>query len=157
MDDNLALMGQYLTEDDWNFDTQVRNDEPFITLGVTGESGKWTLYLFAAPDGVVVASSVLDVFVPEPRRPETALLLTFINYRLRMGAFTLDLSDGEVSFRIGIDVEGGHLAPTMFRNMQQTNLATMDHWFPTIMSVAYGNVAAAVAYEQRLAEIRTGL
>lgn len=157
MDDNLALIEQYLTEDDWAFEREVRNEEPFLKMGVTGQSGKWVFYSFAAPDGVIVVSSVLDVFVPEPRRPETALLTTFVNYRLRVGAFTLDLSDGEVSFRIGIDVEGGRLTPTMFRNLLQTNLSTMDHWFPTIMSVAYGNVAAEVAYEQRLAEIRTGL
>lgn len=150
---NLDTFERYLTEDEWKY----QREESYVRLGFTGENGNWRVFCAADDDGVIAVTSCLDTFIPEGRRLELSVLFSWINFKIRVGGFQLDPTDGEVRFRNAYDVEGGEFTQTMFRNMLGCNLSTMDHWLPTIMAVGYGGVAAEVAYEQAVAEHQAGL
>jgi hypothetical protein len=151
---NLELFESFLSADEWNFQSDERG---FVKMGFTGESGSWKVFFVGDDDGVVAAMSCLEMFIPQGRRQEVSVLFSWINFKLRVGACLLDPSDGEVRFRISYDVEGGEFTREMFRNLLGCNLATMDHWFPAIMSVGYGGVAAEAAFRTANEEFSAGL
>src|SRR5579884_4552646 len=56
-------------------------------------------------NGVLLLVSNIPIFAPVYRRAEVCEALTRANYGLWMGAFEMDLNDGEIRFRIGLPVE----------------------------------------------------
>jgi hypothetical protein len=83
-------------------------DEAVWKLPVIDEDGsepKFTGLLAAYPDvETVVAWAVFPLQMPEQRRDEVARYLIGVNYELAVGAFEMDLSDGEVRFRVGLPI-----------------------------------------------------
>ena len=83
--------------------------------------------------------------VPVGRRAAVAEALARINMRLWIGNFELDFADGEVRFRVSMDVEQGLLSEKMVDNMMRCAFSTMERFHDAIMKVALGNVLAADA------------
>ncbi|MEP7347744.1 MAG: YbjN domain-containing protein, partial [Gemmatimonadaceae bacterium] len=83
--------------------------------------------------------------VPEDRRVAIAEAVTRINARFSFGNFDLDFEDGELRFRIGIDVEDGLLSEQMVNNMLGCALQAMDRFHPALMRIAFGDVEPAAA------------
>jgi hypothetical protein len=83
-------------------------DEAVWRLPVIDEDGsetKFTGLLAAYPDvETVVVWAVFPSQMPEHRRDEVARYLIGVNYELAVGAFEMDLSDGEVRFRVGVPI-----------------------------------------------------
>lgn len=135
----------FLDQEDWTY--AVADDFPMVSAGFAGRHGEWRVLLSATDDGLVSIDSVLGQRVPAERRMEMTLLLTLVNYGLRMGGFQFDFNDGEIRFHTSADVEDSTLSRAMIRNLLHTNLATTDHHYRAIMAVSYGNVAAFAAHE----------
>jgi protein-tyrosine phosphatase len=83
--------------------------------------------------------------VAEHGRVAVAELLTRINWALTLGAFEMDLSDGEVRYRNAIDVEGGTLAPLMVVNLVRAATTAVAQYSPAIAAVATGRIRPAEA------------
>ena len=60
----------------------------------------------------------------------------------------MDMEDGEIRFKVSMDVEGGTLSPPMVINMMMTGFTMVDRYFPGFMSVMYGNAIPAVAVRE---------
>jgi hypothetical protein len=79
-------------------------DQDWVATDGFGQHGSWLLVGQAYEDrGQAAIYSVLPEHVPEERREAVAILLARINYGLILGAFAIDLDDGEVRFRASID------------------------------------------------------
>ncbi|PKK88818.1 MAG: hypothetical protein CVV64_17190 [Candidatus Wallbacteria bacterium HGW-Wallbacteria-1] len=87
-------------------------------------------------------------FIPEEHRFRLCEFINRANYGLRMGNFEMDMKDGEVRFRLSIDVEGGELTHMMIKNMIRSGYSLMDKYYPGIMAILYGGLAPAAAIEQ---------
>jgi hypothetical protein len=61
--------------------------------------------------------------------------ITRANYGINIGDFEMDLDDGEIRFKISMDVEAGVLSNIMVRNMMVAAYTTVDRFFPGLMSV----------------------
>jgi hypothetical protein len=55
-----------------------------------------------------------------------------------IGNFEMAWDTGEVRFRTAIDIEGGELTATMWRNLVHINLRSMDRYLPGLTAVANG-------------------
>lgn len=88
---------------------------------------------------------IFSARVPAHRRPEVAEALTRANWGLALGNFELDFQDGEVRFRLSVDVEGGELAPQMLHNMLTTGLYMAERYHDAVMCVAFGDAGPAEA------------
>lgn len=86
--------------------------------------------------------------IPEQARVPIAEFLARANYGLRIGNFELDMSDGEVRYKVSVDVEGGALVPQMVKNMVAAGLSTFDHYFPGLMSVGFAGIDPKAAIEE---------
>jgi hypothetical protein len=77
--------------------------------------------------------------VPDDRRLAAAEFMARANFGLVLGNFELDMEDGEVRYRVSIDIEGGELTNKMVRNMIGAGVVTLDRYFPGLMAVCYAD------------------
>src|SRR5688500_15171463 len=85
-------------------------DVDTVSTPVTGSTETWSAFVAAREDEhQLMIHSVLPDDVPKNRRNEMALFLTRANWGMVIGAFEMDLDDGELRFKTAIDVEGTEL------------------------------------------------
>jgi hypothetical protein len=117
-----------------------------LTLSFNHAHGAYVLYFTTNDDTDLIGlMATYGSRVPESRRVQVAEALSCINVLLWLGSFELDFADGELRFRIGIDVEGGQLSETMLSNMLGAALHSMDRYHVALMRIAFGEVDPAVA------------
>jgi hypothetical protein len=99
----------------------------------------------AEESGQVVVGVAAPVKAPEDRRAEVGELACRVNYNRRVGCLEMDMSDGEVRFRAGIDVEGGELTETMIRNLIGSAYCGMDRYMPTLLAFSFAGTSPEAA------------
>jgi hypothetical protein len=125
-------------------DLDEHPDQGWLATDGFGEHGSWLLVGQAYEDrGQAAIYSVLPDQVPEERREAVALLLARVNYGLILGAFAIDLDDGEVRFRASIDFGGGEPSQALLKPLTATALLQFDRWLPALRGVIGGEDPAA--------------
>lgn len=76
-------------------------------------------------------------------------LLLHINYEILYGNFELDLSDGEVRFRLSIPFSGGGVTLDTFQRCGRAMAFACDHFFPAFQRVLWADLTP----EQALATL----
>jgi len=94
----------------------------------------------------VVVDVKLPCMMPAHRRPQVAELATRINFGNRVGRVDLDWSDGEVQVHSAIPTVEPLQCEQTFQQVFDGCLGMTQHYFATIMAVAYGETTAATAY-----------
>ena len=77
---------------------------------------------------------VSDTKVLERWRRLAVDFLTRVNYRLKVGNFELNMRDGEVRYKVSVDLEGGQLSSEMVESMTQHGCAAMDLLVPELIA-----------------------
>ncbi len=85
------------------------------------------------------------VVMPEGARRAIAEAVTRANYGLRVGKFELDMNDGELRYQVAHILTGGNLDPVVADRCIGTTMAMLDHYFPAMLSIAFGNEPAEEA------------
>lgn len=110
-------------------------------LSVTGvgERGDLALevYLREADEQVVVYARRAGR-VPADARYAMSELFTRANWLLPVGNLDLDLDDGEIRAKVGLDFEGDTLRPPVLRQMLRSAIALIDTFAPAIDRVIAG-------------------
>ncbi|BAY40200.1 hypothetical protein NIES2111_45830 [Nostoc sp. NIES-2111] len=123
-----------------------------LQISFQGENGKWNCYARARDEQQqFIFYSICPVNAPEDKRLAVAEFITRANCGITLGNFELDFSDGEISYKTSIDVEGDRLTTALIQRLVYANVMMMDEYLPGIMSVIYGNVSA----EEAVAQIET--
>jgi hypothetical protein len=140
----IEMIEQVLVEDDWHYERDEERD--VVMLGVKCRNASLRLAFDAKEDkGVVVLYGLIDGRVPQQKLVEAAEFITRANYGLLVGNFEMDYGDGEVRFKVSVDVEGAELTPTMIRNMINYCVVTLNRYYPGLMGVLFGNLDPAEA------------
>jgi hypothetical protein len=104
-----------------------------------GQHGSWLLVGQAHEErGQAAVYSVLPEKVPAERRAAVNELLARINYGLILGNFEIDLSDGEVRFKVSADFGGADPTTDQLKPLVATSLAQFDRWLPALRAVIGG-------------------
>jgi hypothetical protein len=74
----------------------------------------------------------------EKMRPSVTEFFTRVNYGLVLGAFEVDLRDGEARYHISHLVGDGRLEDEVIRRIIGSALSTADRYFPAYMRVLFG-------------------
>ncbi|MEH2064475.1 MAG: YbjN domain-containing protein [Nostoc sp.] len=137
----------FFTTDDWPF-VQLPG-KPALQISFQGENGKWNCYARARSEqSQFVFYSICPVNAPENKRLAIAEFLTRANYGMMIGNFELDFTDGEISYKTSIDVEGDRLSFALIQRVVYANVTMMDEYLPGILSVIYGNLSPEEAIAQ---------
>lgn len=142
----LDVVQRALTSHEWHYHTL--DDAPLVHFTVVGAAGTYPCW--AAVNDDAEQCSVFVVFphrVASDRRLAVAELIARANYGLAIGNFEMDFADGELRFRVSVDVEGGTLTPTMVQTMFDAALWTMERFHDPIMRVVYGGATPEQALE----------
>jgi len=86
--------------------------------------------------------------IPTNKRQTIAELLTRANFGIAIGNFEMDLDEGEVFYKVGIDIENEQLTPALVENMVYACVFTMEKYFPAMMAVLYGDALPKDAIEK---------
>lgn len=133
----LDTVAMFLTKDDWNFERDDKED--LITAGIKGRNASFRLFVKAREETeqlLVVMKSPNNI--PEGRRVEAAEFLTRANWGLTIGNFEMDMQDGEVRYKVSVDVEGGELTAEMAGTMIRVGAIMMDKYYPGLMTISFG-------------------
>ncbi|MDM9583743.1 YbjN domain-containing protein [Nostoc sp. GT001] len=137
----------FFQADNWPF-VQLP-EQPALQIPFQGENGKWNCYARARSEqNQFVFYSIFPVNAPENKRLAVAEFITRANCGMMIGNFELDFSDGEISYKTSIDVEGDRLSFALIQRVVYANVTMMDEYLPGIMSVIYGNVSPEEAIAQ---------
>ena len=113
--------------------------QPAVSLEFQGEHGRWTCFAeIRQPYEQFLFYSIAPVQVSPERRMEMAEYLTRANYGLPLGGFELDLDEGDIHFKTGIDAEGEQLTQGLVKHVVYVNVIMMDRYLPGIERVAAG-------------------
>lgn len=119
-----------------------------LLLRMHDEHGSYTFVLTADDDvDFVGVIGSFGPYVPVDRRSPVAEAVARINMRMRIGSFDLDFDDGELRFRIGMDVEGAGFSRRTADNMLSCAVQTMGFHQATLMRVAFGGAEPKDAVE----------
>jgi hypothetical protein len=130
----------------WPYETD--DERSTIRAFYGGETISFPVFVSANDEREqLVVYGVLPDAVDEAHRVPVGAFLSALNYGLTIGNFEIDLSDGEVRFRAGIDVEGGALTGPMVRSMAASCVINVDVYAPAIASVASGEMTPEQALD----------
>lgn len=103
------------------------------TTEVRGASTTYRCYLVIDPElGQLVFYGVVPHTVPLEARVESAVAVAAVNYDLAVGKFELDLSDGELRYSTGIEVNGTRLDPVVLDNLLARAVELLDGYTPAL-------------------------
>lgn len=143
--DQLSLIDtieQVLVEDDWHYERD--DDRDVLMTGVKCRNTSIRLAFDAKEDKqIILLYGLIDGRAPEQKLPAAAEFISRANFGLLVGNFELDWADGEIRFKVSMDVEGGELSPSMIRNMINYCVVTVNRYYPALMGVLFGNLEPA--------------
>jgi len=95
---------------------------PFSSSGRT-----WTTVVaYDNNNDVIRFYSIMSRKAPNSRLPQIAEFVIRANWGLPIGNFELDLSDGEIRYKVSFDAEQVGDLGTCLRNMMRVNLSTFE-------------------------------
>ena len=127
----------YLEKNEWNF--EVLSDHSTIALGFEGVNGEWHCMIQTRElEEQMIFYSSLSENISSNRIETMMRFITMANYRLVVGNFELDVTDGELNYKTALDLESVTLNNDMIRNIIHTNLATFDRHLPGVQIILNG-------------------
>lgn len=135
----------FLVHDDWPF--SVDSGGLTIRTRFQGEHGAWAVITRIHPERQQVAVySVWEDRVAEAFRANVAEFLHRASYGLVLGNFEIDLTDGEVRFKVGLDIEGLRLdrprrapvGPVLVKQAFYAAVSLFDKYLPGLRAVSTG-------------------
>jgi hypothetical protein len=149
----LDQLCRYLDDD--GFGHSVREDGTGIETGFRARTGTFHMLIFLRQDPALVGAIVrIPEIVPEPKRPQMADALARANYGLSLGCFELDMSTGELDFRVSMPTAGANLSHEQFRALLGSAMWTTDRYHRALCRLIYADdlSPAEVIAEVEMAE-----
>ena len=120
---------------------QETTDDEVIRAEVIGENGTWAVFAVGREkDSRCTVYSQVPWNTPEPLRLTMSEVITRINFGLPLGNFEMDFSDGEIRFKTSIDVTGERMTTSLFEDLFEPNITTIDLYLPALEAVRDGRM-----------------
>lgn len=141
----------FFEADEWPFE---RIEElPMVRSRYAGRNGNYDCWFQARPaEQQMMFYGRAPINAGPDKRGALSEFFTRANYGMVIGNFELDMNDGEMRYKVSVDVEGIELTNTFLKNISYTAVVTLDRYLPGIMKVLYSDIAPADA----VAEIEGG-
>lgn len=121
---------------------------PMVRMEFATDQAEGTMFVQITPGRRrVVAYAALPDRVPADRRSDVAELLVRANGALTIGNFDLDLDEGEIRFRSGLDLGATPLTDELIDPLVQSCLVSVGDVAPAISEVTAGRRSPKDAIE----------
>lgn len=116
---------------------QIKQEEESIYFPVNGDNGSWFARVSALEeDGVVFIVTAFPFQVAEERRLETAATLGKITSQLKMGAFYIDMEDGQINFRLSQKITSEDEVEQWVRELIMLAMKVTDSYYRRMLGFA---------------------
>lgn len=112
---------------------------PVVQVAAAGKVGKWVSNIQPIEEErLLVINSILGIRVSEEKRAAVALLLTKLNYVVKVGAFQMNPEDGEVAFRTTHFIFEGddEAAEELVGKLTLMSFSVIDTYYEEIQNMA---------------------
>ena len=118
----------------------IFREEKRIRLSICRRHALYTCHLRISNDDEIfqVHMNYPVLAKDEKMRPSVTEFFTRVNYGLVLGAFEVDLRDGEARYHISHLIGDGPLEDDVIRRIIGSALSTADRYFPAYMRVLFG-------------------
>jgi len=119
-------------------------EEKRIRLNICRKHALYTCHLRVSNDDEIfqIHMNYPVLAKDEKMRPQVTEFFTRVNYGLVLGAFELDLRDGEARYHISHIIGEGLLEDEVIRRIIGSALSTADRYFPAYMRLLFGGDTA---------------
>lgn len=132
-----SVMIDFFEQADWDYDPAIEGDEKTIAANYEQpDVGAWDCYAVARElQQQCLFYSQCPIQIPSDRWAAIAEFLTRANYGIPIGNFEINLDNGDIRFKTGINIEDDRLSPALFKGIVQANLDMMTQYLPGITRV----------------------
>eukprot|EP00934_Nitzschia_sp_Nitz4_P002700 Nitzschia sp. Nitz4//scaffold346_size17405//14447//15154//NITZ4_008832-RA/size17405-processed-gene-0.6-mRNA-1//-1//CDS//3329548656//2690//frame0 len=134
-----------------SYDVRPQNDDGVTTMtfraDLSAARGITIRILIKESAELFMLLLSLPTLIPEEHRTAVSKYWTHVNYYLNVGNFEMDLSDGEVRFRVGTVVKNAPLSPEMVTSAVETAANAATIYLPGQFYMLYGDMDYEEAYQ----------
>jgi hypothetical protein len=139
---SIEQISQYLNK--LNIQHDVKHEHDLIISKIAGTNSIYT-FGFALQESSntfvmltpYLAKAMPGVNMPESHLPTVMELLLDINYKLALGAFERNRSDGEIRFTISVPTEDSSPTEAQMLHLLAACLFSVDTYYPAIQAAIY--------------------
>ncbi len=129
----------FLQEDDWKFTPLPAETAALMTFNA--ENASYLCYARVREEHEqVMFYTIYPLRAPAERRSEVAEFVARVNYGLALGNLELDVTDGELRFKVSADVSAAPFTLPLLRSLMQTSIATADRYYPGFTALLYSDI-----------------
>ena len=137
----------FIKDNGWSYDSMSEPNR--FEVFVNGHNTTVRLTLNACNEKqYLLVWGALPNKIPEPNRQAVGEFLHRVNYRLRAGNFEMNYNDGEVLFRMFIDVEDMNLSRAVLERVIVLPVLMLDRYYIAIMAICFGDDTPEQAFEK---------
>ena len=130
-----------LGDREWHFDADP--EKMMIRTGVIGDDLPMDIVIDVnVGRQLLLVVSVLPMTVPEDRRVEMAVAISFINNILVDGSFGFDLKSGRIIFRLTSSFIESTIGKDAFQYMLSCSCSMIDEFNDKLMMISHGMLSA---------------
>lgn len=118
---------------------KFKHDGNTFNLTITDDNADFPLRIIADDDcELLTIIGYFPVKIPKTGLEKMYELINSLNYRTRVGNFTIDPKDGELSFRLGNNVDGGAINEKIVDCCLMQVISRLHDNFDEIMKALFG-------------------
>lgn len=126
-----------------------KRDERSYTFGFRGNNNNYNFFArIGENNNTLCVYAMLPMQAPSNKLFEVAEFLHRANYGMIIGNFEMDFNDGEVRYKVSVDMEDNQPNPDHINSMIDCALAMADRYFPGLGAVIFGGQTPAHAIEE---------
>lgn len=136
---------QYLKDDEWNY--TFDEEREIIRCGINLRNRLKECRIVVDLDETKYLSvALISLNCDEEHRVELAKFLTMVNYGLMIGNFELDLSDGEVRYKVATNCKDCIPSQAVIEDSMMIPAVMFEQYGDAILDVMFGYKNADEAY-----------
>lgn len=145
----LQTMMDLLEQVGWTYELVPEEEGTLLLNYEQPDVGAWTCYALARErQQQCLFYSEFPVEIPKDRWSAVTEFLMLANYGMPIGNFEMNLDNGKIRFKTGIDIEGDRLSRALFKGIVQANLTMMTRYLPGVVEVGLEGVSPRDAIEE---------
>lgn len=141
-------MAAFYQKASWPMEKIGGENDTIMATNYKGTHGSWLFFAMSDEENRII---ILFARAPEVCPPEkveaVSHFLELANFKITHGAWIMDRSDGEIRYRVGVDMADMELTDNYLRDLSYYTNMTMDTYLPGLRSILKEGKSAREAFE----------
>ncbi|MCT7954493.1 hypothetical protein [Laspinema palackyanum] len=132
-----------------NWEVEKIPNETILSVTYGGENGQWVFVASTDEEnGLIVMFARVPESCPKEKFNVMSEFFDRANFGMTHGAWVMDRRDGEMRYRVGVDLETMDVGSPYIKELTLYTNLTMEKYLPAIQAILRDQVTAEEAFEQ---------